>query len=220
MTNYAILLGFGLFDPSNSKYKAYLDRFTRLVQKKKIDVAVLCGGHTNLKFPDKSEAGTIAEYLKKILPANVRIELEEKSLTSEQNIQFAKQHIDFSPQNKIFLVSDSVRFFKYYWMALYHWFGLSREEVYAEWFKIAKKIYENPKRKSINIELKDLKKFLQYKNVQIIIDSKEHKDFNSAVQVIVSEVVEIDGLYSKTANDLYLEQTKAKEEARAKFGLQ
>ncbi|MCL5239311.1 MAG: hypothetical protein M1286_02480 [Candidatus Marsarchaeota archaeon] len=44
MTNYATLFGFGLFAASNQKYKGYLDRFAVLVKKKKIDVAILCGG--------------------------------------------------------------------------------------------------------------------------------------------------------------------------------
>jgi len=57
MTNYATLFGFGLFDPSMVKYRGYLERFAAFTKKKKIDVIVLCGGHTNLKFPDKIRIG-------------------------------------------------------------------------------------------------------------------------------------------------------------------
>jgi dihydrodipicolinate synthase/N-acetylneuraminate lyase len=218
MTKYAILLGFGLFEESNQKYKAYLDRFVKFVKKNKIDVVVLCGGHTNLKSPEKSEAGTMADYLTKFLDSNVKIVLEDRSLTTEQNIKFAKEHMNLDPKNKIFIVSDSVRFFKIYWLMLYHWFGLSKDEINAEWLKIAKEAYNNPKKKAINIELKDMKRLLAYKNVRITIDGL-HKDYKNAVQVILSEVFEIEGLYDQNVNNRYLEQTKAKEEARAKFGL-
>lgn len=218
MTNYAVLLGFGLFDQSNEKYKAYLDRLAKFVQKKKIEVVVLCGGHSNLKFPERSEAGTMADYLRPILPENVKVELEDRSLTTDQNIKFAKEHISLDSKNKIFLVSDSVRFFKNYWLMLHYWFGLSREEISAEWFRIGKEAYSNPKKKSINLELKDMKRRLTYKNARIIIDPL-HKDFKNAVHVIISEVFDIEGLYDQNIYDRYLEQAKEKEKARAEFGL-
>lgn len=219
MVNYAVLLGFGLFDQSNSKYKAYVDRFSKLVDKKKIDVVVLCGGHTDLKMPEKSEAGTIAEYLKPLVGANVKLSLEEESLNSTQSISLAKKHIDLSPANKVFLVSDSVRFFKYFWVILHEWFGLNKEEIMTQWFEILKQAYENPKKKSINIELKDMKRLLKYKNVKIVIDNL-HKNYkNDALHVILTEVFEIESLYNPSVRDKFLELTKKKEEARAKFGL-
>lgn len=54
--------------------KAYLDRFADFVRKNKVDVAVLCGSHTNLKHKEKSETGTMAEYLRKHIGNNVRVE--------------------------------------------------------------------------------------------------------------------------------------------------
>ncbi len=203
---------------SNPKYKGYLDRFAMLVKKKRIDVAILCGGYTNLKQPEKSEAGTMADYLKPLLGEGVRIVIEDRSRTTPEHFQFAKGLIDFSPENKIFIVSDSIRFFKIYWMALHYWFGLNKDEILAEWLKVAKQLYSNPKKKAIDIELKDMKRFLAYKNVKIVVD-KLHKGYKEAIHQLVSEVFEIEGLYDPKVMDMSLEQTRVKEEARAKFGL-
>lgn len=170
MTRYATIFGFGLFDESNLKYKKYLDRFITFVDKKKIDTVILCGGHSNLKMPEKSEAGTMADYLKKSLNPKVKMIIEDQSLDAEQHFISSKNYIDLGSGNSVFIVSDSVRFLKYYWMFMKHWFGLSKDEISAEWLKIATEAYQNPKKKAINLEIKDMKRLLKYKNVKIVID--------------------------------------------------
>ncbi|MFP3278073.1 MAG: YdcF family protein [Candidatus Micrarchaeota archaeon] len=219
MTNYATLFGFGLFDPSMKKYRGYLDRFLAFTKKKKIDVVVLCGGHTNLKFPEKSEAGTMAEYLKPLLGDNVQVKIEDRSRTTGENILFAKDYIDLSPNNKIFVVTDSVRFFKVYWMVLHYWFGLSKEEISSEWLKIVKKIYNNPKRKHIALQLNDIKNNLAFRNVTIVIDTREHRTYKDAVHQLFSGIIEVEALYNQSIMNDFMEISKVKEEARAKFGL-
>jgi len=219
MTNYATLFGFGLFDPSNLGYRRYLDRFAAFAKKKKIDTVVLCGGHTNLKFPEKSEAVTMAEYLRPLLGSKVQIMIEDRSRTTGENIQFAKNYIDLSPNNRIFVVTDSVRFFKVYWMVLHYWFGLSKEDISSEWLKIVKMIYADPNKKAIDIVVRDLKKYLKFRNVTITIDTLEHKRYKDSVHQLISEVIEIEALYDQSLMNDFLELAKAKEEARAKFNL-
>jgi putative lipoic acid-binding regulatory protein len=207
MTRYAVIFGFGLFDETNLKYKAYLDRFAKLVAKKKIDAVVLCGGHTNVEFPEKSEAGTMAAYLTPILPDSVKIYTEDRSLTTEQNVKFAKELLDLSPENKIFLVADSVRFFKDFWFVLHHWYGLTKEEIITQLLSIMlTEISENPKR---TIELKEIKKKLKYKNTEIVIDAL-HKDYLNAMHTIITELFEIEALYDPKVYDKYMEMTRAK----------
>ena len=63
LVKYAVLLGYGLFERSNINYKRYLDNFASFVNKKNIEVVLLSGGHTNLRRPLESEAGTISKYL-------------------------------------------------------------------------------------------------------------------------------------------------------------
>ena len=209
MTNYAVLFGFGLFDESNPRYKAYVDRFAKFVNKEGIDEIVLCGGHTNRDMPEKSEAGTIAEYLRPLIGANVKVHVEDQSFTTEQNIKFAKQYINLDGSNRIIIISDSVRFFKVFWIMLDHWFNLSKEEIIQNWFDIVKRIYENPKKKGTTIELKDIKRLLGYKNVRIIID-KHHRDYKSGMHTIISEPFEIEALYNQMVYDKFMEITMKK----------
>ncbi|MDE1855207.1 MAG: YdcF family protein [Candidatus Micrarchaeota archaeon] len=188
-----------------------------MVKKKKVDVVVLCGGLTNIKFPEKSEAGTMSDYLKPLLGEHVKIILEEKSRTTPENIQFSKEFIDLSSENKIFVTTDSVRYFKVYWEVLHYWFGLSKEEISADWLNATKQIYSNPKKKEIDIQIKDLKKYLVYKNVKIVIDNF-HKSYKNAVQQLAASAIEIEGLYDQKVMENLLEQMRVKEEGRAKFG--
>jgi dihydrodipicolinate synthase/N-acetylneuraminate lyase len=219
MAKYATLFGFGLFSRDNPGYRAYLDRFAKLVSRKKIDVVVLCGGHTNLSFPEKSEAGTMAEYLRPLLGANVRLEVEDRSSTTEENIRFARDHLDLGPGNEVFVVSDSVRFFKAFWIVLHHWFGLGKGDIASLWFGIAKEVYENPRKKSIDIEPRDVKRLLRYRNVRFVMDGL-HKDYKSAFHQIISEVVEVESLYDPKIRDGFIEMTREKELARKRLGLE
>ena len=205
---YATIFGFGLFDQSNPKYKAYVDRFALFVKKNKIDEVVICGGHTNAAVPEKSEAGTIAEYLRPIL-GNVKMHVEDRSLTSEQNIAFAKQFIDINSAEKIFVIVDSVRFFKVFWMILDRWFGLGKRQIEEEWLNRLIGVYTNPKKKDTTLAFKDIKKLLFYKNVKLVVD-RHHKEYRSAMHTIISEPFEIEALYDQAVYDKFLEMTKKK----------
>jgi hypothetical protein len=211
ITKYAILFGFGLFDESNSKYKDYLDRFVKFVKKKEIDEIVLCGGHTDITQPDKSEAKTMADYITQHLESKVKIHIEDMSITTEQNITFAKNFIDLDNKNKIFVISDGVRFFKIMWILLDRWFGLSKEGIIDNWFNIVQQIYSNPKKKDTTMELKDIKPFLKYENVKIIVDN-HHKDYRNSMHTIISEPLEIEGLYDQKVYEklMYIAKRKFK----------
>ncbi|MCW6160366.1 MAG: YdcF family protein [Candidatus Micrarchaeales archaeon] len=209
MTKYALLFGFGLFDQSNPKYKAYVDRFAKLVNKKRIEEVVLCGGHTDKNMLEKSEAGTIAEYLKPLIGANVKVHIEDQSLTTEQNIKFAKQFVNLDGANRIIIVSDAVRFFKIFWIVLDRWFNVNREEVVQTWYAIIQKVYDSPKKKGTAIELKDIKRLLEYKNVKVVIDNY-HKDYKNGMHTIISEPFEIEALYNQQIYDKFMDVTMKK----------
>ncbi len=65
-------------------------------KKKKIGVAVPCGGHTSLDFPEKPEAGAAAEYPKPLVPDSIRRGLEEQPTNSTENARNVKSYIDLS----------------------------------------------------------------------------------------------------------------------------
>ncbi len=208
LTRYATLFGFGLFDESKKDYKEYLDRFADFVKKNRIDHVILCGGHTDVAHPNKSEAGTMAEYLRPHL-GTATIHIEDQSITAEQNISFAKKFLDFSDGNHVFLVSDSARFFKNYWIALDRWYGLSKEQIIGMWFDMVKDIYANPKKTEKAIELKDLRHRLKYRNMTVVID-KLHRNYLGAMHTSISEIYEIEGLYDKKVYDLFMQMTRRK----------
>ncbi len=209
MTRYATLFGFGLFDPTNKKYKGYLDRFVLFVKRKKIDEIILCGGHTNVAEPNKSEAGTIADYIRPQIPRSVKIHLEDKSITTEQNLKFAKDFINLDPENEIFVITEGVRFFKVTWILLDKWFGLNREQITEYWQKMFLQVYGNPNQKETTMKLNNLKKFLKYKNVRIIVDNF-HKDYKNGFHTIISQTFEIDGLYNQKVYEEFMRMTKKK----------
>lgn len=180
---------------------------------------MLCGGHTSLKFPEKSEAGTMAEYLRPLIPSATRLELDEQSTNSIENIRNAKDYVDLSEGNQVFFVSDSVRFIKHYFIILNAWFGLGKKEVLLQLAGILEKAYENPKKKSINIEVKDMNRLLAYKNAKVVIDRLHRNYAHDGLHVIVTEPIEIDALYDTEIENAVRAYNKTKEEGRAKFGL-
>lgn len=210
MTRYATLFGFGLFNESNPVYRGYVDRFADFVKKNKIDVVVLCGGHTDVSVPDRSEAGTISKYLKPLIPG-VRVLVEDRSITAEQNVKMAREHIDLSDKNRVFVIADSVRFFKTFWLVLDRWFGMGKDQISDVCLDILTRMYKNPDMKSGKaMELDDIKDLLEYKNIKIVVDDKYHNDFTSAVHTLISQVFEIESLYDQHVYDRYLEMTRAK----------
>jgi hypothetical protein len=96
MMKYAVLLGYGLFEPSKVKYKGYIDNFASFVNKNRINTVVLSGGRTDPKQPSRSEAMSIAEYLKPLIKTKTKILLENDSLTSSQNIEFTERFLDLN----------------------------------------------------------------------------------------------------------------------------
>jgi len=82
-----------------------------------------------------------------------------------------------------------------------------------------KKIYDNPKRKHIALQLNDIKKNLAFRNVTIVIDTHEHRTYKDAVHQLASEIIEVEALYSQSIMNDFMEMSKVKEGARAKFGL-
>ncbi|MGD0510961.1 MAG: hypothetical protein ABSA33_03925, partial [Candidatus Micrarchaeaceae archaeon] len=72
-------------------------------------------------------------------------------------------------------------------------------------------IYSNPKKKDTTMELKDIKPFLKYENVKIIVDN-HHKDYRNSMHTIISEPLEIEGLYDQKVYEklMYIAKRKFK----------
>lgn len=125
--NIAIILGYGVFEETNQEYKDYLDWITKTVTEQKTEKLIICGGFTNPLHKDLSEAQSISNYIKKLLPSDIKIVLEEKSITTPQNLEFAKEEI--ATEDNILIFCDLARLAKVIWLSARILSGKSQSEV-------------------------------------------------------------------------------------------
>jgi hypothetical protein len=131
-----IFLCYGTFTESNEEYKQYIEWFLKDSEENSAEKIIICGGHTNNTTPDISEAQTVFEYLQKIKPEISNVELEDQSLTTNQNLEFASKKI--SPDDQITIYCDLARMAKIIWMAGAYLLHKDRKEIADIFFEFAK----------------------------------------------------------------------------------
>ncbi len=123
----AIVLLYGLHSPQRQKYSHYLKKVVGDSKKESIGRLILCGGYTDPKKPKVSEAGSVKDFLEGLGVA-MDIILEDKSITTNQNLELAAGLVD---QNEELIVyCDEARKAKVIWLALHFLLGLSKQEIY------------------------------------------------------------------------------------------
>jgi hypothetical protein len=210
LVKYAVLLGYGLFDRSNIIYKGYVDSFASFVNKNNIEVVILSGGHTNPKRPLESEASTISKYLENKLRHKANVLLEERALSTDQNIKFTKPLLKLA-NSHVTVFCDNIRPPKVMWYILHYWFGLSKGEIENYFLDYSLKFYA----KHFTTEQigKELDKGLAYKNV-LVRPYRMRTDIDGAVSGQIASILEINSLYDKR---LYSKLIKA---VKIKFGIE
>ncbi|MDQ3099022.1 MAG: YdcF family protein [bacterium] len=134
-----LILGSGVYTDGNKQYSDYLDESLKTVLSKKVDYIIPCGGITNPNLLTLSESKSIKQYLLKINPelaANFII--EDKSLTSLQNLQFARDILikrNITPDD-LYICCDSIRAPKNFYCAAtlfnsYLKLNVNEEEIYT-----------------------------------------------------------------------------------------
>lgn len=208
MTKYGVLLGYGLFDGKNAKYRGYLDAFAALAKEQRFDRVVLCGGKTSPGRPYDSESGTARSYLEGKLKGKV-IEIEDRSFTTAQNIRFAKKFLGFGRKDQITIFCDNVRPFKTMWYVMHYWYGLRRGQIQDYFVNFALPFY----RKHYTTEEigNAYSANLEYKGVTIV-PYRMRERIEDAVGQIPASVLEIIALYDKSL------ETKLMRSTRIKFG--
>lgn len=127
MATCAVLLGYGLFDSGNARYRDYVDRFIAFANSKGIGRMVLCGGRTDPSRPSVSEAASIYGYAEPLLARGIDARFEEESLTTFQNIEAAAKHLGGA--DTIYVFCASVKLAKVAWCAMHYWLGMGRGEI-------------------------------------------------------------------------------------------
>ena len=210
MTKYAILLGYGLFDQKNANYRKYLDAFSSFARKNKIENVIICGGRTSPQHPYDSEAGTMQGYLAGKL-GKAKIEIENRSMTTAQNIRFARRFIVLRKGDRAFIFCDNIRPFKVLWYVMHYWYGLRKGQIEDHFVNLSIPYYK--KRFTTEQMGKVYSDNLTYGNVTVNT-FKMRKEIEDAIGQIPASVLEISSIYDKGL------ERKLMHAIRVKFGFE
>jgi len=136
MRNVGIVLAYGIFIPPNTEYQSYLEKAFNFCLQDATPIIITTGGYTNKKYPEISEASSVAKLFSSLHPdAKPAIFCEDKSLTTIQNLEFSCDYLKTSGQapEKLTIICDSIRLPKILYSALDIFsdllgFKLSKEE--------------------------------------------------------------------------------------------
>jgi hypothetical protein len=209
MTKYALLLGYGIFNHSKvskAKYADYVKSFARYVNQNKVDIVVISGGHTSPRRPMESEAESLAKYLKPRIGKNIKIVLENWSLTTLENIEFSKKFIELD-NNTVTVFCDNIRPQKVTWFILHFWFGLSKDKI--EKYFVDYSVGYYVKHFTDEGLGKEMSKGFVYKNV-VIKPYRMRTDIDDAISALIGDILEIDSLYDKSLKARLAKYVKVK----------
>lgn len=114
MKNTAIVLGYGVFVKPNPNYQKYLETALRAIKNNRCDQLIICGGFTSPKYPSLSEARSIKNFYEETAENLSQIIVEEKSLTTAQNLEFSKKYAT----GNVTVYCDSIRAPKIFYLCL------------------------------------------------------------------------------------------------------
>ncbi|MGC8649233.1 MAG: ElyC/SanA/YdcF family protein [Candidatus Micrarchaeia archaeon] len=209
MVKTAILIGNGIFDVNMENYKNYVDEFIDFVNKNNVEKVILCGGYTD-KNSTFSEASSIKPYVEQKLNRNVKILLEEKSITAAQSIKFSKKLVALKPEDDVTVFCDSSITIKVMWFVMHYWFKLKRKDIYEDALNFIKMHYSK-KNKVADIGRSILTPGVLYKNVEIHPCSVTTNIESALAQQIIS-LVDIGALYDKKLNEKFIEAVRERYE--------
>lgn len=186
-----VLLCYGTFEEPNEEYKKYLDWAMKDSVESGAEKIVVCGGHTNNLNFSISEAESVATYLHKINHGFAHIELEDQSLTTNQNLEFASSKI--SPDDQITVYCDLARMAKIIWMASAYLLHKDRKE-------IANAIFEFSKDRKI--------KPFQSWNLTVKPFDFPSRDKYLCIAQTFSSLLEVEAIYDTEMENRIVEQRK------------
>mgnify|MGYP001601676814 CR=1 FL=1 len=188
----AIVLGYGVFQETNTEYKEYLEWIAKDCQEQGIEKIIFTGGCSNNTLPGISEAKANLDYLQKIYPNMPQSVLEEKSITTAQNLQFSAQFID--PNLDVIIVyCDLYRTAKINWISLHYLLGLSRHDIAILLLEFVK--------------VRKIRHFT-YKNLTVKGYDFPSRDKMIAFGQTYSSLIEVESLYDQDVDQKLNDQRK------------
>lgn len=120
--NFALVLGYGVYTSDQTNYRQkYLEPVLNNIVRRNSDLVITCGGHSNPKHPQLSEAESIRDLFLEIKPElSSKIIIEVDSLTTPGSLEncqkiISQQYPDFK---SITIYSDSCRVPKIFYLCL------------------------------------------------------------------------------------------------------
>lgn len=181
-----VVLLYGLFSQERTDYKGYLEFIAKEVNDKKLDSVILCGGFTDPKRPEESEASTAEKYLLSINTKFNSYILEDKSITTNQNLEFSKTKLNES--DEIIVYCDLIRLAKVIWIATHFLLEVPQKEIYEELLKFA---YG-----------KNLYKSFIYKNMTIVGYDFPGKSKEEMIGQTFATLIDVMALYDNEFDEL------------------
>ncbi len=129
----ALILPYGVFEESNLQYKEYLDTAFEKVTASNNAKIVISGGFSNKNFPDLSEAQSVKNYFVTKNPTfSDKLIIEETALTTARSIEIVSRLYPIH-----FIVCDSIRAPKVFYLAATHVLHMPEEEIYRSLGKLS-----------------------------------------------------------------------------------
>src|SRR4030043_719127 len=190
--NTRIVLLYGLFDPKRKDYVDYLSFIAKDIRIKELGKIILCGGYTDPKKPKESEALSAMKYLKGVNPNFINYILEDKSINTNQNLEFAAK--DINNLENITVYCDLTRLAKVIWMSMHFLLNEKQAQIYAELFKFT---YQ-----------KNHYKPFVYKNLSVIGFDFPGKTKEEMIGQSFATLLDVMAVYNKNYNEMDIQQRK------------
>lgn len=187
----AITLLYGLYTPERTDYKKYLDFLVEEINTNEYEKVILCGGVTFPHIENISEAESVKRYLEPKTKSTEYI-LEERSINTTQNIEFAKEYI--SKEDNITVCCDLIRLAKVSWLVSKVFLNQELEDIYK---KIGMYLVDN-----------DIYKSFVNENIVVKGFDFEDKGKEEIIKQIYATLLEIFALYDDDLTKLNIEARK------------
>lgn len=191
-----IVLCYGFFNPEKESYRKYLDFISQEISDRGFEKVVICGGRTDPSRPADSESATVTEYLRTVNPGFDNYVLEERSINTNQNLEFAATELE--PGDEIILYGDQIRLAKIIWIAMHFLLKVPKNEIY-------KALHEFAYAKDLHRELPGE---FKYRNLTVVGFDFPGRTKEETIRQTFATLLDVMALYDEDFARMDVEQRK------------
>ena len=191
-----VVLCYGLYGPERTDYSQYLDFVAQEIDKRGLKKVIICGGFNVPERPNDSEAATVQDYLLSVKPGFTNYILEEKSINTNQNLEFAAQSL--GEEDEVVVYGDLIRLAKIIWIAMHFLLKVPKGEIY-------KSLHEFAYAKDLH---KELPGEFNYRNLKVVGFDWPGRTKEETIRQIFATLLDVMELYDKEFERMGVEQRK------------